>query len=150
MVFGGLVFVCIGISASTNTGKDKERLKELSAAPLAMGVFMIMLGASLILTWFGCRSRARRLDQKLLHGSHGNLSSSRDNLMQTVVTKFYNQIERAGISRVGRPQTPTFSEIAVDGASLHKTSPPRTAELSQTRTCSQCRRDPIISRETSV
>jgi len=30
MVFGGLVFVCIGISARTNTGKDSERLKNLS------------------------------------------------------------------------------------------------------------------------
>lgn len=148
MVFGGLVFVCIGISASTNTGKDRERLKDLSAAPLAMGVFMIVLGACLILTWFGCRSRARQLDQKLLHGSHSNLSLSRDNLMQSVVSKFYNRSDQGGIPRMGR--TPTFSEMTTNDISEYKNSTLERAEATQVQNCDRCRLNPTISRETSV
>nr|CAB3262720.1 uncharacterized protein LOC100182279 [Phallusia mammillata] len=119
MVFGGLVFVCIGISASTNTGKDKERLKQLSAAPMAMGVFMLALGLFLIATWFGCRARARQLDRKVLHGSRRN-SLDDDNLVEAVLAKLYGQMGSMAPSRARRPETPTLPGVTMEGVIVHK------------------------------
>ena len=147
MVFGGLVFICIGISASTNTGKDKERLKNLSAAPIAMGVFMIMLGVGLILTWFACRSRAQQLDNKLLHGSRRNSAESQDNVMQTMLTKLYTQIERAGLTRSGRSDSndgPNLEGVIVDKPAALPTA---VTEDSQYRHHFP---GPVVTRETSV
>ena len=88
MIFGGLVFVCIGVSANFNSqSKDHEKLQRLSVAPLAMGSFMLMLGTILMCTWFGCRTRARAIDQKVLHGSREFLNE--ENLLQTLFAKIY-------------------------------------------------------------
>ena len=147
MVFGGLVFVCIGISASTNTGKDRERLRNLSGAPLAMGVFMIVLGTFLIFTWFACRARAHKLDKKLLHGSPRHSSTLHENLMLSVVNKFYSQIERTGLIREGQPPTPDVNGVAVDAVIIHKT--PQASDFRSER-CQQCGIEAMVSRETSV
>ena len=89
MLFGGLVFICIGISASTNTGKDKAKLKNLSTGPLAVGVIMMIFAMLLIALWLYCRARARGLDHILLHGSRKNSRASR-NIISTVVSRIQN------------------------------------------------------------
>ncbi|CAK8696934.1 unnamed protein product [Clavelina lepadiformis] len=156
MIFGGLVFVCIGISAYTNTGKDKERLKQLSTAPLVMGIFMLVLGAVLISSWFGCRSRARKIDQKLLHGSRRNSLESDDNLVQAVVAKLYSQIGSNLPEYRNRPGTPIIHGVTIDGAVVHKTPKASRANRSEnvnssnSERCGQCQSSLVVGRETSV
>nr|XP_002120998.1 uncharacterized protein LOC100182279 isoform X2 [Ciona intestinalis] len=142
MVFGGLVFVCIGVSAKTNTGKDRVRLQELSTTPLAMGVFMLGLGLFLICTWFGCRRRARQLELKVLHGSRRNSANNDDNVVQSVLAKLYHQATGGTFSR-NRPETPTLPGVTLDGVIAYKTPINRPNETSGPTTTS-------VVRETSV
>lgn len=116
MVFGGLVFICIGVSATTNTGKDSEKLQKLSAAPMAMGIFMLALGIFLIASWFGCRGRARGLEQKLLHGSRRNSVVNNHNLMQSLIAKLYTN------SRLNQRESssPTLPGVTLDGVEVLK------------------------------
>lgn len=115
MVFGGLVFICIGVSAATNNGADKERLKSLSAAPMAMGIFMLILGLFLIGTWFGCKGRAKGLEQRLLHGSR------RSSLDESVVR---NLISKLSATVGGNPRqqssSPTLPGVTLDGVDVLK------------------------------
>lgn len=115
MVFGGLVFICIGVSAATNNGADKERLKSLSAAPMAMGIFMLILGLFLIGTWFGCRGRAKGLEQRLLHGSR------RSSIDESVVQNLLSKIS-ATVGGNTRQQTssPSLPGVTLDGVDVLK------------------------------
>jgi len=117
MIFGGLVFVCIGISANTNTGKDQERLKKLSTAPMVMGAFMLGLGLILVVTWFGCRAKARQLERKMLHGSRRG--SAEENLVEAVLAKLYSQLGSAE-SNGNRSETPTLPGVTMDDVASHK------------------------------
>uniref|UniRef100_H2ZIA4 Uncharacterized protein n=1 Tax=Ciona savignyi TaxID=51511 RepID=H2ZIA4_CIOSA len=139
MVFGGLVFVCIGVSAKTNTGKDRARLQQLSTTPLAMGVFMLALGVFLICSWFGCRRRARQLDQKVLHGSRRN-SREHDNIIQTMLLKLQHH---TGVGNLfpERPITPTLPGVTLDGLIAYKTPINKPSEQPV---------QPSVHRETSV
>nr|XP_039273890.1 uncharacterized protein LOC120347850 [Styela clava] len=114
MVFGGLVFICIGVSATTNNGKDREKLQQLSAAPMAMGVFMLALGIFLIGSWFGCRGRAKGLEQQLLHGSRRN--SLDENVVQSFISKLYSN---PGASR-RQQASPTLPGVTLDGVDVLK------------------------------
>ena len=149
MVFGGLVFVCIGVSARTNTGKDSERLKNLSAAPLAMGIFMIAFGTALVITWFACRSRSHKINQRLLHGSRLNLSLPQENLMQTVMGKFHNLNDRRETDRTSR--TPSLPGVRLDtsDSGSQKSSDCPVNNRGRTERHQQ-RTDTLVSRETSV
>ena len=116
MMFGGLVFICIGISASTNTGKDKEKLKNLSFGPLTVGVFMILLAMFLILMWLCCRSRARVIDHKLLHGSQRSSTETRQKFFRTLSVRLrrrFFRTEHLAEQRATRRWSPTEQRVIV-------------------------------------
>jgi len=93
MIFGGLVFVCIGVSANFNsTTEDSEKLRQLAVAPLVMGSFMLTLGTILLCTWFGCKWRAAKIDRQVLHGSRDRIyhQDNHDaNLLSAIFSKLY-------------------------------------------------------------
>jgi len=95
MIFGGLVFVCIGVSANFNsTTEDSEKLRQLAVAPLVMGSFMLALGTVLLCSWFGCKWRAAKIDRQVLHGSrdriYRNHHDNHDaNLLSAIFSKLY-------------------------------------------------------------
>lgn len=87
MIFGGLVFVCIGVSALTNQSKDKERLKSLSYAPLTFGIIMLTIGIVLVVCWITCRKRSQWMDKKVLHGSLHDITAKDDELIEVLLRK---------------------------------------------------------------
>lgn len=115
MVFGGLVFICIGVSAATNNGADKERLKGLSAVPMAMGIFMLILGLFLIGTWFGCKGRAKGLEQRLLHGSR------RSSIDESVVRNLLSKLSATvGGNTRQQSSSPSLPGVTIDGVDVLK------------------------------
>ena len=115
-----------------------------------MGIFMIILGIVLIVTWFACRSRSHKLNQRLLHGSHLELNLPQGSLMHAVVSKLYTQTERG--STLGESRTPALPATSVAGASETEEQKSGENEDNNERnaTPNHHRTDTLISRETSV
>jgi len=142
MIFGGLVFVCIGVSANFNSqSKDRVKLQKLSVAPLVMGSFMLMLGTILLCTWFGCRSRARAIDQKVLHGSNEYLNAKDESLLHAIFTKLYGYTNH-GMTDTGGDSV--FSpQVIVDRYGANDEEKAAGAGL----TCARCTPSSMVVRE---
>ena len=76
---------------------------------------MLALGISLIASWFGCKGRAKGLEQRLLHGSRRN--SVEDNLVQNLLSKL-----TATVSGNSRQETssPSLPGVTLDGVEVLK------------------------------